>query len=338
MSWANPLLEHGAFLVAGASAFLALGSLINLLQKAPIQRIRVTELAVGCALVFALLSVAPLPRPLAAAPAANETAPITRPPAYDFGPVLGLIENTRAELAGRPPLAEQPLAPAPLAEVPLAESSSAASVPVLDAVPLLLPAAADPVEAAPAAPLPIRESLLGLWLLGAALSAGWLLLGAWRVHRVLRRSRPASRPVHQLLREHGIELPRRVRLRIAQDEVRPFCVGLFRPTIVIPAQLLETEGRVSLAPVIHHELAHATQRDARGLWLLALAQIPFWFHPLFWWLRAQHRFATELVADAIAAGNTSNRAYARGAGAPGRTPVHHAHRRRRRHSAVPSAL
>ena len=34
MSWANPLLEHGAFLVAGASAFLALGSLINLLQKA----------------------------------------------------------------------------------------------------------------------------------------------------------------------------------------------------------------------------------------------------------------------------------------------------------------
>jgi len=41
MNWATPLLEHGGFLIAGTSAFLALGVLINLLQRAPIQRLRI---------------------------------------------------------------------------------------------------------------------------------------------------------------------------------------------------------------------------------------------------------------------------------------------------------
>ena len=41
MNWDAPLLEHGGFLIAGTSAFLALGVLINLLQRAPIQRLRI---------------------------------------------------------------------------------------------------------------------------------------------------------------------------------------------------------------------------------------------------------------------------------------------------------
>ena len=52
MNWTTPILEHSGILLAGGSAFLALGLLINLLQRTPILRIRVAEMAVGSALVF----------------------------------------------------------------------------------------------------------------------------------------------------------------------------------------------------------------------------------------------------------------------------------------------
>lgn len=322
MSWADPILEHGGFLLAGTSAFLALGLLINLLQRAPIQRLRIAELAVGCALAFTILTFAPMPRAFV-----SEVAPpveaSTR--AYDFGPTDALLASTKSELMAprrAPLLQDLPL----LADVGLMGQVLPEDEPVSAATAQANPAPTRevaPAEATPLAPLtaepeagfqlpfPVDQGLFVLWLGGAALSALWLFLGALRVQSVLRRSRVAPHPVLQLLRERGIELPARVRLRISDRPVRPFCVGLFRPIIVIPGHLLEDEQDHSLAPVVHHELAHASQRDARGLWLFAVAQVPLWFHPLFWWLRAQHRFATELVADAIAAGNTSNRAYAR---------------------------
>lgn len=312
MNWAAPLLEHGGFLIAGTSAFLALGVLINLLQRAPIQRLRIAEMAVGCALVFALLTFAPLPRALVSTEA---TAPASEHSAFDFGPTQALIASAKSDLMTpriAPPMDGLTLLPDDVAAESEPITSRLSEAPAATStVELEVPASAGVSEPAFVLPFPVDRGLLALWLIGASASAIWLLFGALRVRSVLRQSRRAPRPVLRLLRERGVELPSRVRLRLSDRPVRPFCVGLFRPTIVIPSELLEDQQDPSLVPVVHHELAHASQRDARGLWLFAIAQVPLWFHPLFWWLRAQHRFATELVADDIAAGNTSNRAYAR---------------------------
>lgn len=308
MNWADPILEHGGLLLVGASSFLALGLLINLLQRAPIQRIRIAELAVGCALLFVALTLAPMPRAFApeAAPLVESRPPI---PQFDVTPYLHVLQNQpqseRAESEAI--LSETLLARPESAPLPRAGIDSAVATPPLIDTPLIF----DPQGPTASAPLPYAKIALFVWLAGAALASAWLLLGAWRLRRVLRGSRPAQRHVLRLLHEQGVDLPRNVRLRLSETEIRPFCIGALRPTIVIPRSLLEEEQSASLAPVVQHELAHALQGDARGLWLFALALVPLWFHPLYWWLRAQHRFSTELVADAIAAGKTSQRAYAR---------------------------
>jgi beta-lactamase regulating signal transducer with metallopeptidase domain len=306
VNWATSILEYSGILLAGGSAFLALGLLINLLQRTPILRIRIAEMAVGSALVFGLLTFAPLPRAFAPEPIplADSRPPL---PTFDLAPFLSLLDTQApadAEIAPLSEIAGQAFGAT--FGTPESPPTKQASVPLIK-TPLLSTEA----KAVAHTPLPIAKIMLGVWLTGAALAAAWLLLGAYRIRRVLRSSRPAPRPLLRLLREQGVQLPRRVRLRICEHEVRPFCVGAFRPTIVIPRSLLDESQSDSLAPVVQHELAHATQGDARGLWLFAIALVPLWFHPLFWWLRSQHRFATELVADAIAADKTSNRAYAR---------------------------
>lgn len=304
MSWAAPLMEHGGFLLAGGSAFLALGLLINLLQRAPVQRMRIAELAVGCSLLFTAITFAPMPRPLAATATPKLGASTER---TDLAPYLELIEQTRSSLQADAAPQESPaLVESPAVTAPAALPTASALQPTHSVEPL-----ASPAEPVGFATWTWPTMLLWTWLIGATLTALWLLGGALRVRRVLRRSHPAPQPVLRLLRDRGVVLPKRVRLRLSEQSVRPFCVGLLRPTIVIPRSLLDDHQVASLGPVVHHELAHATQRDARGLWLFAVAQVPFWFHPLYWWLRAQHRFATELIADAIAAGSSSNRAYAR---------------------------
>jgi len=305
MSWVSPILEHSGVLLAGASAFLALGLLINLLQRTPILRMRVAEMAVGSALVFGVLTLAPLPGAFAPEPIslADERSPL---PAFDLAPFLNLLDSKAAEsvdTASLPAVAARTAEPQVGPTLLFSDQSMA---PRID-TPLIFAES----EVAATTSLPLGKTALGVWLIGAAIAAAWLLLGAYRIRRVLRSSRPAPRHLLRLLRDQGVEFPRGVRLRLSDHEVRPFCVGALRPTVVIPRSLLDEAQSDSLAPVVQHELAHATQGDARGLWLFAIALVPLWFHPLFWWLRAQHRFATELVADAIAADKTSNRAYAR---------------------------
>ena len=251
---------------------------------------------------------APLPRAFAPEPItlSNERQPL---PAFDLAPILSLLDRQPVASADAAEAAPFPAVTARTETSPLGPTlllSEQSTAPLIETPPLF---AED--EVVDAAPFSIAKIVLGVWLTGAALAAIWLLFGAFRIRLVLRNSRPAPRHLLRLLRDQGVQLPRGVRLRVSDREVRPFCVGALRPTIVIPRSLLDESQAVSLAPVVQHELAHATQGDARGLWLFAIALLPLWFHPLYWWLRAQHRFATELVADAIAADKTSNRAYAR---------------------------
>ena len=80
---------------------------------------------------------------------------------------------------------------------------------------------------------------------------------------------------------------------------------------MLPAALCEPEQQAALRHVLHHELAHLAQRDARGRARFALALPLFYFHPLYWWLRGRAELAAELVADDLAARRSDRRAYAR---------------------------
>ena len=91
----------------------------------------------------------------------------------------------------------------------------------------------------------------------------------------------------------------------------PCLMGLWRPTILLPAQC-EADSRAELPSILAHELAHLKAGDLAWNALFHGLSILLWVHPLVWRVRIAHADACDAVSDAIAAdyvGDTSH--YAR---------------------------
>ena len=157
---------------------------------------------------------------------------------------------------------------------------------------------------APTFALPAWPILVGgVFLLGAALVGCWLLWGAAATIVLCRRATAAPPALFAQL----AEIVRNT--RAAPTAVEPAdrqCGRLGRVAAGHPPALqLAQEGPPpSLRAVLLHEWAHIRNRD---LWLLALGRFLLailFAHPLYWWLRRKIRDDQELVADAMAAGES----------------------------------
>ena len=96
------------------------------------------------------------------------------------------------------------------------------------------------------------------------------------------------------------------RLMVSGAVRRPICFGVWRPVVVVPAALVGAGRWEELRIVLLHELVHIRRRDG-VTWLIAsLAQVVFFYQPLYWHLRKQLRLAQEYVADAWAAEQASS--------------------------------
>ena len=296
------LVVHGWTLLAGASAVMALAVCAVSISRAPIQRQRLAELAMMAVLSWLLLAALPLPRPLApdVAPAvAKPVLPVVaRPMAGHTLPTAvrsELIEPARVGLA--------PVVPA--AMVSMGKASG-------DGAPVSGNPAAFATLAGLAETVAWGELLAVVYLVGAACSICFLLLGWLLVHRILRRAAPPPAWLAPRLRTWAsLAGFGQVRVLVSARRCRPFCHGLLAPAIVLPGDLCQPEREEQLRHVVLHELAHLRQRDSRGRALFALALPVLWFHPLFWLLRARAYLAAELLADDWAAGRSDARSYAR---------------------------
>jgi beta-lactamase regulating signal transducer with metallopeptidase domain len=203
----------------------------------------------------------------------------------------------------------------PLFEVPLWEASSSAESHALEPTvspqvgPLPAIAATGPilaqdvVAAAGSAHAPFSwTSLLGgIWLLG---SLGMLLRLASGVRRARRRVDRLP-PAPQWLQREVERLAMRMAVRtpILLDDAcatSPCVWSLGTPRLVLPANVLATATRKGRMAVLAHELAHLRRGDHMvAHFELALAVV-LWWHPLFWFARAQLRDWAELACDAWA--------------------------------------
>jgi len=270
------IAEHGAVCLCGSSVLLALVTALVALSRDVAERRRLGILGAGAVLVYLVMAALPMQRWRWTTPGAAPAA------------------TTGSELMGPPPAprsARLPVVP----RDPVLPAASALVPPSTEALALRLPppAAARPAVAADRS---LAEGLAMLWGVGAGGAMLWLLLGGLSLLRVLWTSRRA--PAWLLA-----ELPpqARVRLRIARRPVRPFCCGVLRPCVVLPASLCAPGRAAAARAVLRHELAHLRLGDARAQALFAVLLPLLFFHPLFWWLRRQVRFCGELLADDAAA-------------------------------------
>lgn len=162
----------------------------------------------------------------------------------------------------------------------------------------------------------IERKADGRWWLAVAYIIGaigclvWLACGRVAVLRIRRASRRPPEWLAALFASlPGADGPARPLLLVSRRCARPMSWGVRRAVIVLPVRLVRRRHLVQLRAVLLHELAHVARRDIRGDLLVCAALPLVYFHPLFWWLRAQLRLATELLADDRASRQTGKLAY-----------------------------
>ena len=80
----------------------------------------------------------------------------------------------------------------------------------------------------------------------------------------------------------------------------PLLLGVWRPTIILPAGVEEKFDEGELRLMLAHELAHCQRHDLAWNWVPTVAGWLFFFHPLVWlmahrWSEAQEAACDELV-------------------------------------------
>ncbi|QDT87844.1 M56 family metallopeptidase [Gimesia chilikensis] len=160
---------------------------------------------------------------------------------------------------------------------------------------------------------------VGLWCWAgvAACIATVMLIRFLRCWRMIRSAGAVQCPeleemLVRLTQELGVK--RQVRLMVTQSRIGPAVVGLWRPTILLPAAIAEARSPAELEPILAHELIHIRRGD---LWiglLQLLAAIVWWFHPLVWLTGRRLKFEMEQCCDeeVLAELNCDPRLYAAG--------------------------
>ncbi len=133
---------------------------------------------------------------------------------------------------------------------------------------------------------------LGLaFVCGALAVAGRVVVGALRVRRLLRHARPAPRWCGD-----GSSS-----IVVSDTLGAPAVAGTWRPRIVLPATLVETEDTRLVRAAVAHERAHVDHGDTRLLAAIRVVRVVAFAQPLFWWVAQRIRTHQELLADAVAA-------------------------------------
>lgn len=144
--------------------------------------------------------------------------------------------------------------------------------------------------------------LLG-WFAGVVIFGGRFLYHLLSIRHLVRHSPLLN---HKPISQYVADRCRRMRIR-TRPEIStsnsvgsPCLVGIWKPRILLPPNLLTPGSSKLLAAAISHELAHLKRRDLWWNWLPAVAEVLFFYHPLLWWAKPEWRLAQELAADELA--------------------------------------
>ncbi len=143
--------------------------------------------------------------------------------------------------------------------------------------------------------------VMWIWLVGLTGAAAAAL---WRSRSVRREWLAArSEPTEAWFDRLVVDAARRVGLRrapivrVQADAPGAALIGVWRPAVVIPAQLLESASVEQVRHVLMHELAHVRRRDAIWSMVCTVVQVVYWFHPLVRLARSRLETLREICCD-----------------------------------------
>lgn len=146
----------------------------------------------------------------------------------------------------------------------------------------------------------VREDWLYVWF---SVAAVWAVVTAIRYAACSARLRRNGQVDVSSLAHTLSELSTRLRLRrtprlvVTNEPVGPAVVGVLRPTVVLPAALVDRCGAAGLAPILAHELIHIRRGDLWVGLLQIITRALWWFHPLVWLAAARVTREAERSCD-----------------------------------------
>lgn len=140
----------------------------------------------------------------------------------------------------------------------------------------------EPVSQAitPASPTPIW---VWLWIAGSAAFFLRIVLGIWRVQRQRRQATAVEKV-------NGVQV-------CLTDGVGPAVVGVRKPAVLVPRELLKQLSEDELRSVLIHEFEHVAHRHLAVAFFQRLVAGVFWPHPLIHLINRQIVLAREEVCD-----------------------------------------
>lgn len=219
-----------------------------------------------------------LPLPATTALARAMPMPVRHTPTDTVTPTLGTAANDRRERPASPALR------------------------LVAAAPDTAPASVTRKPASPSWPVLI----VAAWLAGVLLTGVSLLLGLWRLRRMLRGARALhdgelARHADVLAHTLGLTPPHMFMLDGLSSPV-----ALPGTRIVVPAWANTSLGQDQQRALLAHELTHLQRHDPHWKLLLACWQVVFWFLPLMAHARRRLDTLAELACDATAARHTGD--------------------------------
>ena len=155
-----------------------------------------------------------------------------------------------------------------------------------------------------------------LWLVGAALLIGRILIG-YGIVWCLRQQAQVQHdgPLCDALQQARRTLDGYPKVEVATSPAisSPMALGILRPIIVFPSDLIEKLSADKLALILMHELAHVRRWDNLTLLLQRLVSAVLFFHPAVWLCgRMLRREAEQACDDLVVCATGRSEAYARG--------------------------
>ncbi|MYK39787.1 MAG: M48 family metalloprotease [Gemmatimonadetes bacterium] len=157
-----------------------------------------------------------------------------------------------------------------------------------------------------------------LWIAGAVLLIGRILIG-YGIVWCLRSQAQVQRdgPLCDALRQARLTLDCYSKVGVATSTSpsisSPMALGILRPIIVFPADLVEKLRTDELALILMHELAHVRRWDNLTRLLHRLVAAVLFFHPAIWLCgRMLRREAEQACDDLVVCATGRSEAYARG--------------------------
>lgn len=145
------------------------------------------------------------------------------------------------------------------------------------------------------------HSILSLiWL---TIFSGLICLTCWqllRFKRVLHKASDATAQHYLLLNnaKHTLGMSQTIPLLYSSQVSSPLTLGLFKPTIILPADIEQQLTQKQLSLVLLHELAHIQRRDIFWNWLAYGITLLHWFNPLIWLASKRMKADMEMACDA----------------------------------------